>query len=285
MTEVSSDEEIIKANKDSRIHEFFELAINSRDPLVQIELYKNVLEVDPNHKATLNNIGVSLNNIYDYPKAIEYLNAGIELFPEYAIAYANRANSFNHLNDLIKAMEDVNKSLLLNSSLDWGYSVKGNILTKLGKLKEAEDVFGLAIKLNPNSGDSYMNRGFFYEENEEFEKSKADYKKSEELGVQSKAMLYNNFAVLYRRLKKFDKAKKFIEKARKENPNFPNIDGTLALIYADQGDRDNFYKYLTIALEKGCPAWNYIKDPGFDDFREEEKLKKLLEMHKKRYIS
>ena len=98
-------------------------------------------------------------------------------------------------------------------------------------------------------------------------------------------MLYNNFAVLYRRKKEFDKAVKYLEKAREENPDFPNIDGTLALIYADKGERENFYKHLLIALEKGCPAWNYINDPGFDKFREEEKLNKLLESYKKKYAA
>jgi len=98
-------------------------------------------------------------------------------------------------------------------------------------------------------------------------------------------MLYNNLAVLHRRLQDFDTAISYLNKARKINPNFPNLEGTLALIYADKKDKVNFYKYLVVALDKGCPAWKYLADPGFDDYRDEQKLKDLLELYQKKYIA
>ncbi len=285
LSEVSTDEQILNANKDSRVREFFELAMSRKDSLVQIELYKNVLEIEPEHIEALNNIAVSYNNAYNYQKAIEHLNKCIELSPEYALPYANRANSYNLLNELDKAIVDVNKAIELNPNLDWNYSVKGNILTKIGELEEAETTFGLAIKINPNSAEAYFSRGFFYEEIKEYQKSELDYIKSEELGLVNKASLYNNFAVLYRRQKDYDKAIEYLDKARKENPNFPNIDGTLALIYADKGDDENFYKYLLVALEKGCPVWKYLNDPGFNNYKGQEKLKLLIESYKKKYVA
>jgi tetratricopeptide (TPR) repeat protein len=285
LSEVETDEQILNANKESRVREFFELAMSRKDPLVQIELYKNVLEIDPEHLEALNNIAVSYNNAYNYHKAIEHLDKCIELSSEFALAYANRANSYNLLNELDKAIKDVNKAIEFNPKLDWNYSVKGNILTKLGKLEEAETTFGLAIEINPNSPEAYFSRGFFYEEIKEYEKSELDYIKSEKLGLINKASLFNNFAVLYRRQKRFDKAIEYLDKARKENPNFPNIDGTLALIYADKGEDENFYKYLLVALEKGCPVWKYLNDPGFNKYREQEKLKLLIESYKKKYVA
>ena len=163
--------------------------------------------------------------------------------------------------------------------------VKANVFTKLGKLDEAEKTFDLAVKINSNSPEVYNNRGYFYEETGKFDEAEKDFIKAEKLGLQNKAMLYNNFAVLYRRKKEFDKALLYLEKAREENPNFPNIEGTLAMIYADKGDRDNFYKHLVIALEKGCQAWNYLEDPGFNKYRDEPKLKTLLESYKKKYVA
>jgi tetratricopeptide (TPR) repeat protein len=285
LSEIETDEQIINANKESRVREFFELAMSRKDPLVQIELYKNVLEIEPEHLEALNNIAVSYNNAYNYNKAIEHLDKCIELSSEFALAYANRANSYNLLNELDKAIKDVNKAIKLNPKLDWNYSVKGNILTKLGKLEEAETTFGLAIEINPNSPEAYFSRGFFYEEIKEYEKSELDYIKSEKLGLVNKASLFNNFAVLYRRQKRFDKAIEYLDKARKENPNSPNIDGTLALIYADKGEEENFYKYLLVALEKGCPIWKYLNDTGFNKYREQEKLKLLIESYKKKYVA
>ena len=253
--------EIEQKNIKSRAKEFFELALSRKDPLVQIELYKNVLELEPDNVAALNNIGAAYNNAYSYQEALKNLSKAIELKPDYPIALANLANSYNLLNKLDDALNYANKAIEINPNLDWSYSVKANVFTKLGKLDEAEKTFDLAVKINSNSPEVYNNRGYFYEETGKFDEAEKDFIKAEKLGLQNKAMLYNNFAVLYRRKKEFDKALLYLEKAREENPNFPNIEGTLAMIYADKGDRDNFYKHLVIALEKGCQAWNYLEDP------------------------
>lgn len=282
-TFASTDEEIKKASKESRVREFFDLAFTNKDALIQIELYKTVLEIEPNHIEALNNIGVAYNNAYNYDEAIKYFNKCIKISPKYALPYANLANSYNLKDELNKASKFVNKAMKLNPKLDWSYSVKGNILTKEGKLDEAEEIFGKAIELNPKSPEAYFSRGYFYEEIGKHKASIKDYDMALNLGFQNLAMLYNNFAVVFRRQRKFKKAIKYLEKARKENPNFPNIDGTLALIYADQKDRDNFYKFLIIALDKGCQAWKYIDDSGFDEYRDEDKLIKLLNSYRKKY--
>ena len=283
--EANTDEEIRNANQLSRAREFFELAFSSKDPLVQIELYKNVLELEPNYIEALNNIGVAYNNSYNYNEAIKYLTKCIELAPDYGLAYANRANSFNSLGEINKAIEDADQAIKNSPRHDFGYAIKGNILTKMSKLEEAEKIFGVAVNLNPQSPEAYFNRAFFYEQINEFKKSEEDYKVADKLGYSNKAVLYNNFAVLYRKQKKFNLAIEYLNKARHYNPNFPNIDGTLALIYADKKDKDKFYKYLRIALEKGCQAWNYLDDSGFDAFRNEEKLKKLLNSYKSKYVA
>lgn len=279
------DEQLSNAKKVNRANEFFELAMSSKDPLVQIELYQKVLEIEPDNPHAYNNLGASYNNAYNYKKAIEVLQKGIEIASNYALPYANLANSYNLLGNLDEAIKYADKAMQLDPKVDYTYSVKGNVLTKQGKLDEAEETFNKAIKLNENSPEAYFARGYFYEETRQFNKSEADYIKAENLGLQDKAMLYNNMAVLYRRQKNFGKAIEYLEKARSANPLFPNIDGTLALIYADKKDRDNFYKYLVVALEKGCPVWKYLSDPGFDDFRDEEKLKSLLESYKKKYVA
>lgn len=285
LTSESTDEEIKIAGRQSRVREFFDLAFSNKDPLIQIELYKNVLEIEPNHIPALNNIGAAYNNAYNYQEAITHLEKCIEQSPGYTLAYANLANSYNLLNKLDKALELASKAIEIDPKIDWSYSVKGNILTKQGKLEEAEQTFGKAVELNPKSPEAYFTRGFFFEETGHYKKSEKDYDMAKSLGFPNTAMLYNNYAVLYRRQKKFKKAIKFLEKARKENPSFPNIDGTLALIYADQKDRDNFYKYLIIALDKGCQVWRYLHDKGFDEYREEEKLIALVESYRKKYIA
>ncbi len=281
-----SDSEITNQNDILRANEFFKIAYeNTRDQRIKIELYKNVLEILPNNAEALNNIAVSHINLYEVNDAIVALNKAIEINPNYLLAYVNRAKAFNLQDKFEEALNDLESAYKINPKFEYLYSTKGNILTKQGKFDEAEIELNKSVELNPNSPEAYFNRGFFYEERGEYEKSKADYKLAEDLGVENKAALYNNIAVLYRRTKEFDKAIEYIEKAKANNPNFPNIDGTLALIYADKNDNENFYKYLQIALEKGCPAWNYLHDPGFNKYRDTPRLNQLIEAYKKKYFA
>ncbi|MBA3705696.1 MAG: tetratricopeptide repeat protein, partial [Bacteroidetes bacterium] len=281
----STDQEINASKEQSRTIEFFNLALKSEDPMVQIELYKKVIEIDKKEVSAYSNIGVSFLNINRPHLAIEYLNKAIEINPKYAVAYANRANAYNQLGELQKAMLDIDKAIELNPKLEFAYSIKGNILTKQGKNLEAESILNNAISINPNSSFAYFNRGYFYDNIKEYEKSKIDYDKAMSLGFSNKAMLYNNYAVLFRHKKEYNKAIEFLEKARAENPDFPNLEGTMALIYADQGNTEKFYHHIKLALEKGCKVWDYLDDPGFKEHKDSERLTNLLKSYKKNHLA
>lgn len=281
-----SDIEISKQNNKIRANEFFKIAYeNTEDPRIKIELYKNVLEIEPNNFNALNNMAVSHINLNEYTEAIDALNKAIKINPNYLQAIANRAKAYNSLDKFEEALSDLDSAAKIDPTFEYIYSIKGNILTKQGKFEEAEVELNNSIQLNPNSSEAYFNRAYFYEERNEFDKSEADYKMAESLGIENKALLYNNMAVLFRRKKDFDKAIEYLEKGRSFNPDLANIDGTLALIYADKNDESNFYKYLQIALEKGCPVWNYLNDSGFDNYRNTDRLNKLLEVYKKKYFA
>lgn len=280
-----NDSEIRKKNSLLRADEFFHLAYNSKDPRIQIELYKNVLEIDPSNTLALNNMAVSHNNLNETSTAIDLLNKAIEIDLNYFQAYANRAQAYNLQDNFSEALLDCEKAISLEPKFEYAYAIKGNVLTKQGKYPEAEVSLNKAVEMNPNSAEAFYNRAFFYEERKQYEKSKLDYEHAEKLGFANRAMLYNNMAVLYRRLKQFDKAIEYIEMAKSFNPNFPNVDGTLALIYADKNEGELFYENLKNALEKGCQVWNYLSDSGFDKFRDEKRLKMLIEPYKKKYFA
>src|SRR5690606_2437470 len=125
----------------------------------------------------------------------------------------------------------------------------------------------------------------FYEEQKQFDKSLQLYETARQLNFPNIAMLYNNMAVLFRRQMKFDIALEYLEKARHINPMFPNLDGTMALIYADKNDTEKFYEYLKIALEKGCQVWKYLDDPGFNNYRSSKRLELLINPYKQKYFA
>ena len=157
---------------------------------------------------------------------------------------------------------------------------RGLAYKELKEFKTAINDMNSAIKINPNLAVAYLNRGYLYEEIGEYNSAICDFDRASELGFDDKAMLYNNYAVAYRRIKEFDKAIKYVEHGLTLNPEFYNLYGTLALIYSDKGSDEEFYKYIEICLQKGCPIYSYLDDDkGFDRFKGEQRFIDLLKQY------
>ena len=134
-----------------------------------------------------------------------------------------------------------------------------------------------AIEIDEKFAKAYLNRGYILEENGKYSEALRDFDKAAELGFEDKAMLFNNYAVAYRRSRDFHQAIHYAEMGLKHNPEMYFLYGTLALTYADMGEDENFYKYIELCLEKGCPIDRYLdKDHGFDRFLKTNRFKSLL---------
>ena len=256
--------------------ELFNEILNESDLNKRIKKYKELLEIFPDNDIILNNIGASYINLKEWDQALIYLNKSIELNNSNALAKANKSRIYFEFDQLQLALTFANESIDADNKIILAYSVKAKILSKIGKMNEAIYLFEELISLDPNNPHSYFDRGYFYDSINEFDKSLDDYLKAEELGYKDKANLYNNIAVVFRRKKLFDRAIEYIEKGIKTDSEYENLYGTLALIYADLSKEEEFYKNLIIALDKGCKAWEYLDDSGFDNFRNSDRLNNLI---------
>jgi len=183
----------------------------------------------------------------DINKKIEIFTNALALNPKNEYVLMNRALAFKDNKENSKAMDDLNNTIILN----------------------------------PNLAVAFFNRGYLNEEFGFYTQAIKDLDRASELGYPDKAGLYNNYSVAYRRSKNFEKAIEYVQLGLKNNPALFNLYGTLALIYSDQGDDENFYKYIEICLQKGCPIYKYLNnDPGFDRFKSTPRFVELLKKYK-----
>jgi Flp pilus assembly protein TadD len=286
-----SDEEKEVFKKSLKANEYLRLAYDEQNQDNKIKLYTEGIKFYPNDSALYNDRGVAFAHIGEQKKAIKDFTEAINLrkSDEYLYLYlANRATSYPWLEKYTEALDDIDKALILNPQHASAWSTKGLILYNQKKGVDKNTILSYlnkAVEINPNDPGAYADRGFYYMDIGEYELAKIDFDKSEPLQVNKykKSNLYNNLAVLNRKLGDIGKAKQYIKKARELNPRHPLIDGTSALIYADQGLKKKFYKQLEIALKNGCPAWRYLDDPGFNRYRETPKLKALIKKYKDKF--
>lgn len=269
-----------KSQSAEKYNELFNEVLKENNLNIKLEKYKNLLVLFPDNDIILNNIGATYMSLEDWDNAMLYLNKSIELNDLNGLAKANKSRIYFEFKQFTLAIKFANEAIEADDTIILAYSVKSKIFFSNGKLDEAIKNYEDLILVNPTNPNSHFEIGCFYDSIHEFDKSLEEYLKAEKLGYKNKAALYNNIAVVYRRKKMFDKAKEFVEQGIKENANYENLYGTLALIHADLNKEDEFYKNLTIALDKGCKAWEYLDDSGFDNYRNSDRLNNLINKYK-----
>jgi Tfp pilus assembly protein PilF len=130
-----------------------------------------------------------------FAKAEEEFNLAKSLDPKYAPAYSGlalvtaekalSATTIDQMKTLFdEAVKLADKAQGLDSKIATVYIAKGIVLTlkNQGKpakewLSDVEDQYNKAIKIDPNSAESYYRRGVCYKKAYEFSKASADFKK------------------------------------------------------------------------------------------------------------
>ncbi|MEQ9308752.1 MAG: tetratricopeptide repeat protein [Balneolaceae bacterium] len=278
----NSENDLNASEDDKKAIKLFNLAYSSNTHNSRITLYRKALELKPDLAPAFNNIAVSYFENFEFDKAVENALRAIKIDSSFVYSYAILAESYTALEEYDNALLNIEKVIKLNPDFPVALSIKGEIVNRTKGFHTAIKLFDEAVSKNPEFGEVYYRRGYFYYKNGKYKASLKDYVKAEELNFERKGLLYNNMAVSFRMLKDYSKAFEYVEKSLSlENfDHTPNTYGTLALIYADKEDEENFFKFLTIALDKGCKAWLYLDDSGFDKYRETERLNTLLEAYK-----
>ena len=152
-------------NKNLTIEEIFNLAVqNSQNNNHQDaqNLYLKVLEIDPNHLDTLNNLGVTFRKFRENQKAISCYEKAIEISPNYADPYYNLGNIFKDEGQNQKAISCYEKAIEINPNYANAHNNLGNIFKKLGEHQKAINCYEKVIAINPKNADAYNNLGLVH---------------------------------------------------------------------------------------------------------------------------
>lgn len=205
-------------------NKLFRQATNSTDLNEKIDLYTQVIELEPKNLDAYFYRGLAKNDLGDYSGAIVDYSKIIVLEPD-ADTFYNRGNSRYSINDYAGAQEDYQSAFKLDSNfLDALYSlgcVKYDVGDFEGSIKDfttlinaipnqtkfyfhralaavalenhalALNDYSLAILVEP-SADTYYNRGVFYMDINYYEKANSDFSASLKLNEN------NSYAYFYR---------------------------------------------------------------------------------------
>tara|TARA_X000000950_G_scaffold59629_1_gene72418 strand:+ start:255 stop:2363 length:2109 start_codon:yes stop_codon:yes gene_type:complete len=218
--------------------EKFALAIqNHKKNNLQIakKLYNETLKANPYYEGAHNNLGILLNQLGEYQKAISAYKKAIQIEPNNVAAYNNLGFVFYQLGEYQKAISSYENAIQIKPNYADVYYNLGNTLKKLGEHQKAITSYEKAIQINPNYADVYYNLGNTLKELGERQKAQNCYKKVIQINP-NHYKAYNNLGSLFNELEEHEKAKNCYEKAIQINPNYVNAHNNLGNIFKKLGE-------------------------------------------------
>jgi len=123
------------------------------------EVYRRVLETNPNHTSALHYAGVLAHQQGRSDEAAALIEKSLELEPDRADYYNNLGIIFQSSGKLDKAMDAYQRAISIDLGHANAHSNLGVLFRAVGKPSEAETAYRTAIRLNPDHIDAYTNLG------------------------------------------------------------------------------------------------------------------------------
>ena len=140
----------------------FELAVQNHQKNnleVAENLYKKILEKDPNHFQSICFLGTLSIQIKNFERAKKLLNKAIGIQPNNANVNNNLGIVNNELEDCQKAINYFQKAIKIQPDHANAHNNLGIVFKVLGEHQKAISCYQNAIKINPNYADAHNNLG------------------------------------------------------------------------------------------------------------------------------
>tara|TARA_B100000787_G_C16189455_1_gene296547 strand:- start:319 stop:2301 length:1983 start_codon:yes stop_codon:yes gene_type:complete len=165
------------------IEEIFRKAIkNHQENNIEVaqNYYYQVLEINPEHLDSLNNLGVISQKLKESRKAKNYYKQIIEIDPNYEKAYFNYGVLSKELGEYQEAISYYEKAIDINSNYADAYNNLGTTFKELGQHIKALNCYEKAIEINPNFKSPLYNLAHLFQIfdfDNQIKKNKNKYKK------------------------------------------------------------------------------------------------------------
>ena len=221
---ISKNEEVLKLLKEAI------LEYNNKNLASALDLYKEVLEIEPINEEALGNIGVISRALGNNKEAIEYYINVIKINPDNAITYNNLGNAFKAIKDYKRALMAFNDCLKRDPKNFNTYNNIGMVYEGLNDNNKAIEFYKLAVKHNPKFAKAVNNIGVVLYKQKKYEESAKIFQIALDIDPNYNEV-YSNMGASLNKAKKFDESIKALETAIEKMPNHGGAYTNLGNVY------------------------------------------------------
>jgi len=197
------------------------------------EIYRKILEVNPDHCDSLHLLGVIANQVGNNGMAVKLIGRAIKINPKEPIYYNNIGNAFKAQGNLEQAIFSYQKALDLKPDFAEALVSMGSVYIELGRFKEAISCSQKALQFKQNFADAYYNMGIALKEQNRIDEAIIYYKKSLELNP-GFFDAYYNLGAIYKEQGRLDESGFCYRKVLELSPSNANAYYNLGVVYQKQ---------------------------------------------------
>ena len=220
------------------------------------------------------------DNLCEWDKSLEFVEAAIAKDPDDENNLITRANYKYSLGDYEGAIADVSTCIELHPDLDWLYQKRGWYESNMRQWDAAYEDFSRAVELNPEYAHAYMNRGSILLRRGEKEKANEDFRMALEYDPDiENTNLTAPYAFAYLGL--YEEAESWMKRIidyRIENDyKMASTYYEATCVFSLMGKTEEAIDYLEKAIDAGHnDFYHYLQDSDLDNIRNSERFKSLL---------
>lgn len=198
------------------------------------QLYRQILQVEPNHADALHFLGVVACQVGRYEDALDHISRAIGVRESTAGFHYNLGKVYEALSRLPEAVASYRRALALEPRMAEAHNNLGLGLATLGNVEEAMACYRRALDLKPKFPEAHNNLGNACKDQGKLEEALLCYRRALELNADY-AEAYSNLGNAYLAQGKLDEATHAYRRAVELDPRFAEAHNNLGTAYKDQG--------------------------------------------------
>lgn len=237
--------------------------------------FSAALEIDPEHRDSLKYLGEILTKEGQFDRAQYYFSKALEQQEDPELLMLRGVSRFKQRPpDFTGAAADFGAAQRYLPRLEELYVWRAQCFQELGDVDAAIIEYDRLLEISPQNAGYWIDRGVLKHDSDPVA-AQSDY--SHALEIEAHPLAFNNRAVLKAQAGQYDAAIADAEAALETDQEYGIAYATLAEIFALQGERDAFYRYLALAIKFYYQdPLDVLEEPAFQPYSHEETFRSLI---------
>ena len=212
------------------------------------EIYKRILEVNPNHSDTLNLLGVIASQSGNNDIAVNLINKAIQYNHGNPVYYYHLGIILRNQGKSIEAINSYQKSLEIKPDYVESHNNIGVVFIELGELSKALSCFQKALEIKPEYAEAHFNLGTVFKRQDKQAEAISSFQRALEIN-QNYTEAHNNLGAMFKEKGDFVEAISCFQKALEINPEYAEAHYNLGIVFNSQNNRAKAVFCFQKALE------------------------------------